>query len=44
MPRKYEKVSELLPIVKEMTLQGKTQQQIAEELGLVRQIIFIFIN
>ena len=34
MPRKYEKVSELLPIVKELTSQGKTQQQIADELGL----------
>ena len=34
MPRKYEKVSELLPIVKEMTSQGKTQQEIADELGL----------
>ena len=34
MPRKYEKVSELLLIVKELTSQGKTQQQIAEELGL----------
>ena len=34
MPRKYEKVRELLPIVKELTSQGKTQQQIADELGL----------
>ncbi len=34
MPRKYEKVSALLPIVKELTSQGKTQQQIADELGL----------
>ena len=34
MSRKYEKVSELLPIVKELTSQGKTQQQIADELGL----------
>ena len=34
MPRKYEKVIELLPIVKELTSQGKTQPQIADELGL----------
>ena len=34
MPRKYQKVSELLPIIKEMGAQGKTQEQIAEELGL----------
>ena len=34
MPRKYEKVRELLPIVKELTSQGKTQKQIADELGL----------
>ena len=34
MPRKYEKVSELLPIIKELISQGKTQQQIAKELGL----------
>ena len=34
MPRKYEKVSELLPIIKELISQGKTQQQIAEKLGL----------
>ena len=34
MPRKYEKVIELLPIVKELTSQGKPQPQIADELGL----------
>ena len=34
MSRKYEKVSELLPIIKELISQGKTQQQIAEKLGL----------
>ena len=34
MSRKYEKVSELLPIIKDLTAQGKTQQQIAEQLGL----------
>ena len=33
MPRKYEKVRELLPIVKELTSQGKTQQQIADHYG-----------
>ena len=31
MPGKYEKVIELLPIVKELTSQGKTQPQIADE-------------
>lgn len=34
MPRKYEKVKELLPIILKMSEEGKTQQQIAEELGL----------
>lgn len=34
MLRKYEKVIDLLPIVKELTAQGKTQEQIAEKLGL----------
>ena len=34
MPRKYERVSELFPIVKELTEQGKTQKQIAIKLGL----------
>lgn len=34
MPGKYEKVIELLPIVKELTSQGKPQPQIADELGL----------
>ena len=34
MPRKYEKVSELLPIIKELISQGKTHQQIAKKLGL----------
>ena len=38
MPRKYEKVIELLPIVKELTSQGKTQPQIADE--LIRYNIF----
>ena len=37
MSRKYEKVSELLPIIKELTAQGKTQQQIAEQLGLANK-------
>ena len=34
MPRKYEKVQELLPVVKELAENGWTQRQIAEELGL----------
>ncbi len=34
MPRKYEKVKELLPLVTAMAEEGKTRQQIAEELGL----------
>ena len=34
MPRKYEKVQELLPLVKQKQEEGKTQQEIAEELGL----------
>ena len=37
MSRKYEKVRELLPIIKEMASQGKTQQQIAKELGLANK-------
>ena len=37
MSRKYEKVRELLPIIKEMSVQGKTQQQIAMELGLANK-------
>lgn len=34
MPRKYEKVQELLPLVKQMVEEGYTQQQISEKLGL----------
>lgn len=34
MPRKYEKVKELLPIILKMVEEGKTQRQIAEEIGL----------
>ena len=34
MPRKYEKVQELLPDVKKMVNEGYTQQQIAEKLKL----------
>ena len=34
MPRKYEKVQELLPLVKQRIGAGKTQREIAEELGL----------
>ncbi len=34
MPRKYEKVQELLPIVQKLTKEGFTQREIADELGL----------
>jgi hypothetical protein len=34
MSRKYEKINDLLPIIKEMRKQRKTHQQIAEKLGL----------
>ena len=34
MPRKYEKVQELLPIIQERLKEGKTQREIAEEYGL----------
>ena len=34
MARKYEKVRELLPVIKEMQKEGKSQQEIAKELGL----------
>lgn len=34
MPRKYEKVKGLLPVVKQMVEEGYTQKQIAEKLGL----------
>ena len=34
MPRKYEKVQELLPVVKDMVEAGCTYRQIAEKLGL----------
>ena len=41
MPRKYEKVRKLLPIIKELMEQGKTQQEIANELGLAnKQVIW----
>ena len=33
MPRKYEKVQELLSIVKELVEEGLTQREIAEKLG-----------
>ncbi len=36
MPRKYEKVQELLPVVKQLAENGWTQRQIAEELGKIR--------
>ena len=34
MSRKYEKVKELLPVVKQLAEEGYTQQQIADRLGL----------
>ena len=34
MPRKYEKVQELLPVVRQLAGNGWTQRQIAEKLGL----------
>ena len=34
MARKYEKVQELVPVVKEMVENGNTYRQIAEKLGL----------
>mgnify|MGYP004546954185 FL=1 len=34
MPRKYEKVQELLPVIREMQAAGKTQREISEYLGL----------
>ena len=34
MARKYEKVQELLPMIKVMLEEGKTQREIAEEYGL----------
>ena len=44
MARKYEKVQELLPIIKTRLAEGKTQREIAEEFGLkdkyvVRQLM-----
>lgn len=33
MGRKYEKVKDLIPIVMSMVEEGKTQQEIADELG-----------
>ena len=34
MARKYQKVSELLSVIKELSAQGKTQEQIAKQFGL----------
>lgn len=34
MARKYEKVKLLLPVVQQMQAEGKTQKEIAKELGL----------
>ena len=34
MARKYEKVQELLPIIKARLAEGKTQREIADEFGL----------
>jgi len=37
MARKYEKVNELLPMIKEKLSQGKTHQEIVEQLGLANK-------
>ena len=37
MPRKYEKVRELLPIIREKIDQGQTQREIAQELGIANK-------
>ena len=34
MPRKYEKVQKLLPLIKARLSEGKTQREISEEFGL----------
>ena len=34
MPRKYEQVQNLLPIIRKMTVEGLTQREIADVLGL----------
>ena len=39
MPRKYEKVQELLPVVQQMVEEGYTQREIAEELGLGGKLV-----
>ena len=39
MPRKYEKVQELLPIVQQMVGEGYTQREIAERLGLGGKLV-----
>ena len=49
MPRKYEKVQELLPTVKALVKEGYTQQQIAEQLGLggkgdVKELLSLYVN
>lgn len=37
MSRKYEKVRELLPIIREKIDQGQTQREIAQELGIANK-------
>jgi len=37
MSRKYEKVRELLPIIREKINQGQTQREIAQELGIANK-------
>lgn len=39
MTRKYEKVQELMPVIKEMIEKGYTQRQIAEKLGLSDKLV-----
>ena len=39
MPRKYEKVQNLLPVVQQMVEEGYTQREIAEKLGLGGKLV-----
>ena len=39
MSRKYEKVQELLPIIKARLAEGKTQREIAEAMSTSREVV-----
>ena len=41
MPRKYEKVQELLPEIKGMLAEGYTQREIAEHFGLENKAVVV---